>query len=133
TQWWEPVGIPPYYWPPGVPLVRSLASYIRVFEQLGYERCDDGKYARGYEKIAIYVDRHGVPSHAARHQGPNKWTTKLGRREDIEHVTLEALTGNVYGTVAQFLRRRSRRSHAIGHIVEASVRLIQRLKHWFRK
>lgn len=126
-RWWEPVGIPPYYWPPGIPLEYTLANYIRAFEQLGYQKCDDGKYVRGFEKIAIYVDRHGAPSHAARQRGPAKWTSKLGEREDIDHATLDGLVGSRYGRVAQFLRRRAERHDVIRRLLAAGQNFFTRL------
>jgi hypothetical protein len=125
-RWWEPVGMAPYYWPPNVPLEYTLASYIRVFEQLGYQTCDDGRYVAGFEKIAIYVDNHGAPSHAARQRGPLKWTSKLGQLEDIDHATLDALAGNRYGTVAQFLRRRLEQPHTIRQVLSARLQFLKR-------
>jgi hypothetical protein len=104
-HWWEPVGIAPYYWPPNVPLEYTLDNYVLAFELLGYEKCENGEFVPGFCKVAIYVDRHGNPSHAARQLGPNKWTSKLGQLEDIDHATLDGLSGNRYGYVAQFLRR----------------------------
>ncbi|MEY2493853.1 MAG: hypothetical protein QOJ45_345 [Verrucomicrobiota bacterium] len=125
-RWWEPVGMAPYYWPPNVPLEYTLASYIEAFEQLGYEKCDDGKYTPGIEKIAIYVDRHGAPSHAARQRGPLKWTSKLGEMEDIDHATLDELVGNRYGNVAQFLRRRLGHSSTLYRLLTVVLRVIQK-------
>jgi hypothetical protein len=33
------------------------------------------------------------------------WTSKLGESAQIEHATLDALTGEAYGVVAQILKR----------------------------
>ena len=46
----------------------------------------------------------GEPTHAARQLPNGKWTSKLGRWEDIEH-DLEGLTGEMYGSVQQILKR----------------------------
>ena len=35
-----------------------------------------------------------------------KWTSKLGPLEDIEHASLEGVTGAQYGQVVQMLRRK---------------------------
>ncbi len=75
-----------------------------------------GNWRRDFEKIAIYVDTDGVPTHAARQLPDGSWTSKLGDWEDIQHQTLEALeTGNDkahqelgYGKVAKIMRRASR-------------------------
>lgn len=58
-----------------------------------------------YEKIAIYVDDSGDPSHAARQTSSGKWTSKIGELEDIEHGSLSDLEGEAYGTVAQIMKR----------------------------
>jgi hypothetical protein len=57
----------------------------------------------GFEKVALYADAAGIPTHAARQLSGGKWTSKLGRREDIEHA-LDDLTGDVYGSVVAFLK-----------------------------
>jgi hypothetical protein len=80
-----------------------------MFRGLGFELSDNDKLERGYEKIAIYADAGGVPTHAARQLDSGKWTSKLGRLEDIEHDTLSSLQGPsppAYGEVRQVLRRR---------------------------
>ena len=50
TRWWWPSQF--YYWPPGAPVEESLAAFIRTFETLGYEVCDDGEWEEGVEKVA---------------------------------------------------------------------------------
>jgi hypothetical protein len=62
------------------------------------------------EKVAIYVDDAGGPTHAARQLADGTWTSKLGEWEDIQHNTLEAMEdsgglGLGYGKVALVLRR----------------------------
>jgi hypothetical protein len=57
------------------------------------------------EKIAIYVNQLGVPSHAARQLPNGLWTSKLGSNVDIEHATPDALTGNDYGRPALLMAR----------------------------
>jgi hypothetical protein len=63
----------------------------------------------GFEKIAIYVDGDGVPTHAARQLSDGAWTSKLGEWEDIRHLTLEAMEddglGLGYGKVSLILKR----------------------------
>jgi hypothetical protein len=64
----------------------------------------------GTEKVAIYVDADGIPTHAARQLADGTWTSKLGEWEDIRHKTLKAMEdgdglGLGYGRVAVILRR----------------------------
>ncbi len=66
--------------------------------------CEQSEFEQGFEKIAIYVNNMGKPTHAARQLPSGYWTSKLGRWIDIEH-TLAGLTESEYGSVAQVLRR----------------------------
>ena len=102
--WWP---IPPYYWPSEAPLEVTLAAFEAAYAVLGYTKCSDGALKRRFEKIAIYADFHGTPTHAARQLPNGRWTSKLGRDIDIEH-TLEALEGDQYGSVARFMKRKRR-------------------------
>jgi hypothetical protein len=89
-KWW-PDFHPDFYWPPGSPRINTIASFIKAFETLGYESCNDGKYEHGFEKVVFYV-KDGLPTHAALQVGRNKWKSKLGNWYDVEH-TAEALSG----------------------------------------
>lgn len=46
-----------------------------------------------------------VWTHAARQLPTGKWTSKLGRSEDIEHTTPEAVSGTTYGAMVCFMGR----------------------------
>jgi hypothetical protein len=65
--------------------------------------CEDGRLESGFEKIALFA-LEGLPKHAARQLQSGRWTSKLGRLEDIEH-TLDDLTGALYGSVALVMKR----------------------------
>jgi hypothetical protein len=101
-RWWEPSE--KYYWPPGIPLCDSLDSYVQAFATLGYSPCSGDASEPGFEKIAIFVDSNGMPTHATRQLVNGRWTSKLGQLEDIEHA-LDDLVGEVYGKVGQILKR----------------------------
>lgn len=105
TMWWEPLPYGPYYWPLGVPLDGSVASYVRLFESLGYHFCSDGNLERGYEKVAIYQQYDTSFTHVARQTDSGLWTSKLGKEQDIEHGTLDALDGPKYGQAVKFMQR----------------------------
>jgi len=112
SLWWWPdqgVGI---YWPPEAPQEETIESFIQAYGTIGYKVCDKERRNAepGFQKIAIYVDEEGVPTHAARQLPSGLWTSKLGKAEDIQHDTLEAVEsdpviGLGYGKVALILRR----------------------------
>ncbi len=103
-RWW-PAPSPFYYWPVE-PREETVAGFIRAFGQLGYAVCDTGDLETGYERLAVYSDEAGTPTHMARQLPSGHWTSKLGELEDTEHVTLDQLSGLDYGRVVQFLKRK---------------------------
>lgn len=103
-RWWWPVAGSYAYWPSNVPVQETLDAFIQTFVTLGFMPCDDSQTEQGYEKVALYVDLNGKPTHAARQLPQGRWTSKLGQGQDIEH-DLDGLTGSVYGSVAQILKR----------------------------
>lgn len=103
-RWWWPVAGSYAYWPANAPVQETLVAFIKAFATLGFMPCDDSQVEQGHEKVALYVDQNGKPTHAARQLPNGRWTSKLGKIEDIEHE-LEAVVGPVYGSVAQILKR----------------------------
>jgi len=77
------------------PEVRPLGAFFLVPAVL----------AIGAGRVALYAAADGVPTHAARQLSGGRWSSKLGRGQDIEH-DLRALEGADYGKVVQLLRRR---------------------------
>ncbi len=108
-KWWQPVPIPflVTYWP-SANRNETRANYFSVIQQEGFAQCTDGTPEPGYEKIAIYVDNRGVPKHAAKQLQTDKWSSKLGSWEDIEHSTPEALECAWYGKVTYYFKRKLR-------------------------
>lgn len=103
-RWWQPIPGEQFYWSEGVPQEETITAYIQAYQTLGYEICQGDGLEVGYQKIAIYVDSSGTPTHAARQLVNGKWTSKLGWLEDIEHE-LDGLVGDRYGVVGQILKR----------------------------
>lgn len=97
---WDPNS---YYWPKGIVRELRAETFIQAFETRGYKVCDNPELEVGFQKIAIYVDNVGDPTHAARQLESGLWTSKLGDHEDIEHKTLECLRD--YGRVAIYMKR----------------------------
>ncbi len=105
-RWWWPTPDPDLtYWPVAVPRERNIESFIQAFETLGFQVCETAELEEGYDKVALYADANGLPTHAARQLPSGSWTSKLGEIEDIQHETLEGLESAVYGSVAKTLRR----------------------------
>ena len=102
-QWWWPIR--GSYWPSEVPREETVEAFIRAFGTRGFEPCSDGSMDPGFEKIAIYADSRGTPTHAARQVENGRWISKIGGYVDIEHHTLRGLEGPTYGTAIMFLRR----------------------------
>jgi len=102
-RWWWPDPLGTSYWPDGVMRAETTEAFIAAYATAGFTSADDDSLQPDVEKIAVYV-KAGKPTHAARQLASGRWTSKLGRAEDIEHE-LSALTGNVYGIVGFFLQR----------------------------
>lgn len=102
--WW-PDSMDLYAWPHDIARDERLQIFITFFRRLGYEICDDDKLESGFEKVALYVDDHGRGTHSAKQLKNGKWTSKLGQDEDIEHSSLNALTGAKLGTIGRILKR----------------------------
>jgi hypothetical protein len=106
TSWWWPTTDPDdaAYWPAGIPKEEILDAFLAAFATLGYYPFDSEMHEPGYEKVALFANPEGVPTHAARQLPDGRWTSKLGRLEDIEH-SLRDIEGELYGTVVRVLRR----------------------------
>ncbi|MGH7812554.1 MAG: DUF7689 domain-containing protein [Candidatus Binataceae bacterium] len=111
-RWWEygatdELGVRTH-WPNGLTESEKLSDWIAALKTLRFELADDGSVEPGYEKLALYRKKE-TATHAARQLSTGRWTSKLGRFEDIEHDTPDELTGNsleAYGAIAQFMKRR---------------------------
>jgi hypothetical protein len=101
AHWWQP-GM---HWPgetPGDDF--GMGILAKAFIALGYEECPNGDREAGFEKVALYGSAL-IYTHAARQLANGKWTSKLGKGEDIEHDTPDDVAGNLYGEVVQFIKR----------------------------
>ena len=96
------------YWPHGIECSETIQAFVRAFGTLGFSRCSNGDLEPGIEKVALYgkgLEGVEVPTHAARQLESGEWTSKLGRLEDIEHLSVENVAGPVYGRVVCYLSR----------------------------
>lgn len=101
-RWWWPSQFA--YWPADVPREETLTAFVAAFATLGYATCQDEQKESGFEKVAIFVNSAGKPTHAARQLGSGMWTSKLGKGYDIAHE-LNGVCGRAYGRVALILIR----------------------------
>ena len=107
TRWWWPDNN--NYWPPGI--TRDPAdtqSFVEAFAALGYSICTDGALEAGFQRIVIFVHPDGQPTHAALQLETGKWSSKLGRCEDIEHDSEHDVEGSCnycYGYARIYMRR----------------------------
>jgi hypothetical protein len=102
-RWW-PAAWPHAYWPPHLPNTVTVDAFIALFIDLGYQECATGDLEKGFEKVAIFADANGDPTHAARQLPNGRWKSKLGSWEDIQH-SLYGLEAGDYGKAVRFLRR----------------------------
>ncbi len=107
--WWEPfLKGPGIYWP-DVPEGYYIDNYARAFATIGYVECalSDKHHEPGFDKIALYRGQLDLFSHVSKQLHNGKWTSKLGRGNDIVHNSLEAFEDCAYrfGSVAKIMRR----------------------------
>jgi hypothetical protein len=106
--WW-PHETAPYFWPPGIARTETVESFVHAFTFFGFEPCDSRDLESGFQKIALYVDGYGVPTHVARQIETGWWSSKMAMREDIEHDSLSAVEGEYFGKVSHIFRKRLQR------------------------
>lgn len=102
SQWWWPDD-PRGHWPNDILRTETLEAFRDAFATLGYVVGTDEGLEPDFEKIALFADDQGVPSHVARQLPSGRWTSKLGLLEDIEHA-LHDLEGTAYGSVVLVLK-----------------------------
>jgi hypothetical protein len=104
-RWWWPDPYGGTYWPTGAPQEATVASFVSAFASIGYESCESSEVEQGYEKVALYADASGTPTHAARQLPSGLWTSKLGGYVDLEHTALAGVENDEYGLVIALMRR----------------------------
>jgi hypothetical protein len=93
------------YWIEGVPENNSKETMVLFFSKFGFKECINGELEAGKQKIALYLDKDGNVSHAARQEPSGIWASKLGPQHDIVHENLECLE-SVYGVVWKYMYKR---------------------------
>lgn len=93
-----------FWWPEGVALNCEESTFVKAYEQFGFQRCATADLEAGYEKIALY-SLNGEATHAARLMNNGLWTSKLGWWEDVQHSSPATFEGDFYGTVYCYMKR----------------------------
>src|SRR5712692_9736276 len=75
--WW-PGSAPEGYWPLDLPPDETIDNFIAAFRKKGYVPCVGAHHERRFEKVALYANRRGAPTHAARQSWLGVWFSKLG-------------------------------------------------------
>lgn len=104
TKWYWPDPDEMYFWPINIPRAIEINSFIELYKLIGYEVCKTQEFEDGFEKVAIFIDFHGLPTHAARQLTNGLWTSKLGCEYDIKH-SIHSMNNSVYGNAAVFMSR----------------------------
>ncbi|MSU77276.1 MAG: hypothetical protein EXS16_04175 [Gemmataceae bacterium] len=102
--WWPLPNAIGFYWPPNVARAETVEAIVAAFATLGYGKASNADLELEFEKVALFANLYGVPTHAARQTSSNRWTSKIGYGEDIEH-DLHTLEGDLYGAVVLILKR----------------------------
>ena len=72
----------------------SQPLWLRL-RRVRHENCESGDLEVGFEKVAIYAQADGAPTHAARQLPDGTWTSKLGQEVDIGHTDLQGVSGDL--------------------------------------
>ncbi|MGE0375214.1 MAG: hypothetical protein AB7I48_18925 [Planctomycetaceae bacterium] len=103
TRWWQPG----FYWPTDRGRDDcGIGALIEAFRSLGYIEGADESLEPEFEKVALYGSGLFY-THAARQLPNGKWTSKLGKAEDIEHDRPADVAGGIYGGVVEIMKRAS--------------------------
>jgi hypothetical protein len=102
-HWWQPGRYwHPANWPEND---FGLGALEQAFLALRYVSCGmDGSPEDGFIEVALYGSGFCY-THAARQLPSGKWTSKLGKGEDIEHDSPDDVAGGLYGEVMGIMKR----------------------------
>ncbi len=102
-NWWQPG----FFWRTQIPSDEyGIGALVDAFKSLGFESCENDSPEPGFERVALYGSTL-LYTHAARQLVGGKWTSKLGKAEDIEHDSPDVVAGGIYGEVVEIMRRPS--------------------------
>lgn len=96
----------PWTWWPNCDQGLLPDHLVKAFEALSFERCTDGHYEEGYDKVALY-SKDGKWTHAAKvFDNGALFHSKFGPCFDGTHSGEDTLDGeNGYGKIFQYMKR----------------------------
>ena len=103
SQWWEPPNGKGQYWPPGFADDGTVETVEKIIRLHGFivELVPDA--VPNADAVAIYAIA-GEWTHFAKFSD-GQWSCKLGEGHDVSRITLDDLSGSLYGTVVKILSR----------------------------
>lgn len=66
SRWWWPDAMNQKFWPEGVPREVTVSAFVRMLKMRGFEAGGDPSAEDGVQKVALFVDSSGTPTHMAR-------------------------------------------------------------------
>lgn len=93
-----------FFWPPHLPRIKHLSSFIDLYSSIGYQVCPNGDLELPIEKIAIFGNSVNDPTHAAKQLTTGAWSSKLGGNHDVSH-SIQNISGGIYGHVLTYMCR----------------------------
>lgn len=76
-HWWWPDILKARYWAADVLREETVAAFQEAFGSLGDTVCAGEEMEASVEKVALFADAEGFPTHAARQLPSGRWTSKL--------------------------------------------------------
>jgi hypothetical protein len=83
-----------------------IEDWVAALKLNNFTLTESCELEAGFERVCIYVNEDGLPQHVARQLESGRWTSKIGRYEDIEHPTLSGLEGKEYGKAKIVMKRK---------------------------
>jgi hypothetical protein len=88
-----------------VPRAYTVEALIKAYATVGFSVSAAGSLQPDTDKIALYAKDAVKYQHAARQLKDGRWSSKLGKLEDITHDSPDALANAGYGGVVGYLER----------------------------
>ena len=82
-----PNNFPFEVWPPNIPNTVTLDAFIKLYELIGYQICNNSLLETSKEKIAIFT-LSGRPTHAAKQLSPDYGQANWGGKMKIANIHL---------------------------------------------
>lgn len=102
--WWWPDKMQIGYWPEGIDREETVDAFLAAFATRGFVPTTRVEYDPTISRLALFC-KNGKPMHICREVGSDRWVSKLGRAEDVEHDLKGLPSEYDYGTLHAILAR----------------------------